>query len=154
MAQTTWNIDGSHSHVEFGVRHLMISTVRGRFGTVSGSVTVDDAAWTGATVNAVIDVASIETNEGARDNHLKSADFFDVANHPSITFVSRRIDGSSPARFKLIGDLRQDGDRSQRFRADLESSARNGRCRGGERSEDHARRRVGEASGVTPSNAE
>jgi len=105
MAQTTWNIDGAHSQVEFGVRHLMISTVRGRFTTVSGSVSVDDAAWTNASVNAVIDVASINTAEGARDNHLRSADFFDAENHPSITFVSRRVEGSSPAQFKLIGDL-------------------------------------------------
>src|SRR5215211_2859511 len=89
--RTTWRIDPSHSHVEFAVRHLMITTVRGRFGAVQGTVVTDDADPARAEVDVVIDASSIDTREAQRDTHLKSADFFDVEKHPNITFRSTRV---------------------------------------------------------------
>lgn len=99
---TTWQIDPAHTSVEFAVKHLMISTVRGRFGTVSGTLTGLDQA---PTLSVTIDAASIDTRVAQRDEHLRSADFFDVAHHPVIGFTSKRIEGKPTRAFKLIGDL-------------------------------------------------
>jgi polyisoprenoid-binding protein YceI len=101
---TTWNIDASHSHVEFSVRHLMISTVKGRFGEVSGKVVADDANPAGAQIEATINVASIDTREAQRDAHLRSADFFDAENFPTLTFRSTRIEKAGD-ELKVTGDL-------------------------------------------------
>jgi polyisoprenoid-binding protein YceI len=102
---TTWNIDPAHTHAEFAVRHLMISTVKGRFGTLTGAVTGDDATPSSLKVNATIDVASIDTRVADRDTHLKSPDFFDVQKFPSITFASKRITGAITGDFQIVGDL-------------------------------------------------
>src|SRR5690349_1668449 len=102
---TTWNIDASHSHVEFAVRHLMITTVRGRFSDVSGTLRTDDADLTTAEVDVTIGVASIDTREPQRDAHLRSADFFDVENFPEIRFRSTRVDAVSADRYRVTGAL-------------------------------------------------
>jgi polyisoprenoid-binding protein YceI len=91
LATTTWKIDPAHSHVEFAVRHLMISTVRGRFAGVQGTVRVDDPNSSAADVDVRIDVATIDTREPQRDAHLRSADFFDVEKYPHLTFKAGRI---------------------------------------------------------------
>jgi polyisoprenoid-binding protein YceI len=104
-ATTTWSIDPAHSHVEFAVRHLMISTVKGRFGVVTGTVKTDEADPAKGEVEVSIDAASIDTREAQRDAHLKSADFFDVERFPTITFRGSRISDVSGDRFKLTGDL-------------------------------------------------
>jgi polyisoprenoid-binding protein YceI len=101
---TTWTIDGSHSHATFSVRHLMISNVRGEFQKVSGSVTFDPAKLEATKVNAEIDVSSISTREPQRDAHLRSADFFDVEKHPTITFASTSV-RSADRGLELVGDL-------------------------------------------------
>jgi polyisoprenoid-binding protein YceI len=103
--QTTWTIDPAHSSVEFAVRHLMITTVRGRFTGVKGTVTVDEADPAKSTVEVVIDAASIDTREPQRDTHLRSADFFDVEKFPTLTFRSMKVDGGLGAPFTLAGDL-------------------------------------------------
>lgn len=103
--QTTWTIDPAHSSVEFAVRHLMITTVRGRFTGVKGSVTVDEADPAKSTVEVVIDAASIDTREPQRDTHLRSADFFDVEKFPTLTFRSTKVEGAPGGAFTLEGDL-------------------------------------------------
>lgn len=104
-AATTWKIDPSHSHIEFAVKHLMIATVKGRFNGVNGSVQItgDDPAT--AHVDVSIDVATIDTREGQRDAHLRSADFFDAAKFPTLTFHSTAVTGVTSDGFTLTGDL-------------------------------------------------
>ena len=102
---TTWTIDASHAEVGFSVRHLMISTVRGRFAGVNGTVTFDEAKPAASKVDVSIDVSTIDTRQEQRDAHLRSPDFFDVANHPSMHFVSKRVDGNVNGEFKVVGDL-------------------------------------------------
>jgi polyisoprenoid-binding protein YceI len=86
-----WNVDASHSTVGFVVRHLMVSKVRGRFGSFSGTLTIGEDALA-SKVEASAEAASITTGDDTRDGHLRSADFFDVENHPTIGFVSTGID--------------------------------------------------------------
>ena len=99
----TWNVDPSHTVVGFTARHLMISKVRGRFTTFTGSVTIAEDPLQ-STVEATVDLASVTTGDEARDGHLKSGDFFDVENHPTMTFRSTGIkaDGDD---YILTGDL-------------------------------------------------
>ena len=105
----TWQIDPSHTQVEFAVRHLMISTVRGRFGSVEGTVTLPDGTFASAQVDVTIGVAGIDTREPQRDTHLRSADFFDVEKFPTIAFKSRRVAARGDHAFTLIGDLTMHG---------------------------------------------
>jgi len=95
-ATTTYQIDPSHSDVQFAVTHLMISTVRGEFHGIHGTVVYDDSDVPRSSVSVTIDAATVDTREPDRDKHLKSADFFDVANHPTMIFKSTKVqaDGS------------------------------------------------------------
>jgi len=102
---TTWAIDPAHSLVEFAVKHLMISTVKGRFGDVKGTVRYDETDPQQSQVEIEIQTATIDTHNEQRDNHLRSPDFFDAQQHPTMTFKSRRLDGDINAEFKLVGDL-------------------------------------------------
>ena len=104
-ARTTWAIDASHSQVEFAVRHLMISTVRGRFAGVTGTVITDDHDPAAAQVDVAIDVNTIDTHEAQRDTHLKSADFFDAERFPVLTFKSTRVTDVTGSGFRLAGNL-------------------------------------------------
>ena len=101
---TTWKIDPAHTHVEFAVKHLMISTVKGRFTDVDGEVVLADGDLSRSSVTATMKTASLDTRAGQRDDHLRSADFLDVANYPEMTFKSKRIIGDA-AEFKVVGDL-------------------------------------------------
>jgi polyisoprenoid-binding protein YceI len=102
---TEWQIDPAHSAAHFSVRHLMISNVRGEFSKLSGKVILDPADLTRSSVEVSLETASINTREPQRDEHLRSADFFHVANHPTMTFRSKRIEAAGPEHFKLTGDL-------------------------------------------------
>lgn len=86
-----YQIDPSHSSVQFSVRHMMVSNVRGEFGKLSGSVLYDAANLPASKVEATIDAATINTRNAKRDAHLKSADFFDAATHPTLTFASKQV---------------------------------------------------------------
>src|SRR6202790_3686683 len=102
---TTWNIDPAHSVAEFKVKHMMISNVKGSFPKVSGTLTLDEANQANSKVEAVIDATSIETRDAQRDAHLKSADFFHVEKHPTMTFNSKRISVVRDGELKVEGDL-------------------------------------------------
>ena len=108
-ATTTWKIDSAHSNVEFSVRHLMITTVKGRFAEVSGSVTTHDSDPAKGAVDVTINAASIDTREQQRDAHLRSADFFETEKYPVIAFRSTRIEDVKGDRFTLVGDLTMHG---------------------------------------------
>jgi polyisoprenoid-binding protein YceI len=111
LAQTTstWEIDPAHSSIQFGVRHLMISTVKGKFPKFTATAVADEKEPTRAIVEASIDTASIDTGEAKRDEHLRSPDFFDVAKYPTITFKSTKVEPAGDHRYKLHGDLTMHG---------------------------------------------
>jgi polyisoprenoid-binding protein YceI len=109
MATTsTWQLDPTHTSVEFSVKHMMMTTVRGRFKELSGTITIDEDDPDRSRVEVEIDVASIDTGVADRDAHLRSADFFDAERYPKITFRSKRVEGCTDeegCRFRLFGDL-------------------------------------------------
>lgn len=109
MAQSTWSIDPAHSLIQFQVKHLMISNVRGNFNKFSGTITFDGKNYATVQAQATMDVASINTREPKRDDHLRSADFFNAAAFPKITFKSKRVEGIRGNTFNLIGDLTMHG---------------------------------------------
>mgnify|MGYP001110059221 CR=1 FL=1 len=109
IAQSTWTIDAAHSDVSFSVSHLVISEVTGKFKKFEGEVQAKSDDFTDADITFAIEAASINTEDEKRDGHLRSADFFDVANYPTITFKSRsfkKVDGN---KYKLVGDLTMHG---------------------------------------------
>ena len=104
MAET-YTIDSAHSSVQFSVRHLMLSNVRGTFGGVKGTIVHDSANPANASIQAEIDVNSLNTNDEKRDGHLKSPDFFDFEKYPTIQFVSKKVEKTGENEFKASGDL-------------------------------------------------
>lgn len=108
QTRSTWNIDPVHTQVEVAVKHMMITTVRGRFPDVRGTITVDEEDPESSGVEVTIDAAGIDTRNEDRDAHLRSEDFLDVEEHPEITFRSTRIEGAhdEPGEpFRVVGDL-------------------------------------------------
>lgn len=104
-ATSNWQIDPSHSAAQFSVRHLAISTVRGGFSNVKGTLALDDQDVTKSTVNVTIDVSTVDTREPNRDKDLKSDKFFDVEHFPTMTFKSKKVEQVSPGKLKVTGDL-------------------------------------------------
>ena len=100
-----WQIDPSHSSLTVAVRHMMISTVRGRFSSVRGTLDFDPEKPERASTEIVIETASVDTNDPNRDGHLRSADFFDAATHPEITFRSTKVERRADGAFAMTGDL-------------------------------------------------
>jgi len=108
-AKTSWVIDPTHSEIQFKVKHLVISTVTGSFKTFEGTVETDGDDLTTANINFSADIASIDTNQAQRDEHLRSAEFFDAANHPKMTFTSSSLEKTGDDTYKLKGDLTMKG---------------------------------------------
>ena len=102
---TTWNIDTSHSGIHFSVRHMVIAKVRGAFDRFSGVVELDESNPAASKVSVRIEAASIDTREEKRDAHLRSADFFDVAQYPELTFTSTKIEKLGGDDYRVTGDL-------------------------------------------------
>lgn len=105
MATTKWSLDPTHSELGFKIKHLMISNVSGNFNKFDVRVETDGDNFENAVVTAKIDVASINTNNEQRDEHLRTADFFEVEKHPQITFTSAKVERVDDGTFNLYGDL-------------------------------------------------
>ncbi len=101
----TWQIDPVHSAAQFSVRHMGISTVRGAFTKLSGSVQYDAADPSKSSIDVTIDAASIDTRVAMRDSDLRSPNFFDVAKYPTLTFKSKRVEPAGKGMLKVVGDL-------------------------------------------------
>ena len=101
----TWKLDSAHTGVQFKVRHLMVSYVRGDFEKISGIIVYDEQDVSKSSADITIDAASINTRVAKRDKHLRSPDFLDVAKHPSITFQSKKVEKAGDGKLKMTGDL-------------------------------------------------
>jgi polyisoprenoid-binding protein YceI len=106
---TTWNVDGSHTRTGFSVKHLVISDVKGEFAKTEGKAQVDETDLAKSSVEVTIDAGSIDTRDAKRDAHLKSADFFDVAKYPTITFKSTKVVPGKDGAISITGDVTMRG---------------------------------------------
>src|SRR5580692_825591 len=103
MSLVQWNFDHAHSAIDFTVRHLLVSKVRGRFTKWTGTLEIDEQDLTRSRLSVVIDVASVDTHEPQRDAHLRSGDFFEADEHPQITFKSTRVEPHGSDRLRVTG---------------------------------------------------
>lgn len=101
----TWAIDASHSNVEFSVRHMMVTTVKGHFALISGTMKVDANDHAASLMEATVNVSSVNTRDANRDTHLKAADFFDAEKYPTMTFKANRAEQVDNDEYKVHGDL-------------------------------------------------
>lgn len=100
-----YSIDTSHTLIEFSVKHMMVSTAKGRFTKFEGSVEIDETAPANSKVSVTIDTASVTTGDEKRDGHLRSADFFDAEKYPTITFTSTKVETLGDESYRVTGDL-------------------------------------------------
>ncbi|MCL6548175.1 MAG: YceI family protein [Alicyclobacillus sp.] len=105
MAKAKWTVDAAHSSIEFSVRHMMITNVRGAFHKFDAKIEADPEDLTDATIEFTVDLASVDTKNADRDAHLRSADFFDVEHHPNMTFRATRIVKKGDGQYDVTGDL-------------------------------------------------
>ena len=105
MATTTWNLDTTHTDVIFAAKHMMVTTVRGKFGTVAGSIELDPQNPTASRGSFTVKAASLNTGVEQRDGHLRSADFFDAGTYPDITFVATGVTHKGGDGYQVTGDL-------------------------------------------------
>jgi polyisoprenoid-binding protein YceI len=103
--RTTWNLDPVHSVAEFKVKHMMISNVKGQFSGIAGALTLDEGDLANSRIEATIDASSINTRDAQRDEHLKSADFFDVEKFPTLSFRSKQVTRTGDDELTVTGDV-------------------------------------------------
>jgi len=108
-ATTTWKIDPAHTAAQFAVKHMMISTVRGEFKGVTGTIVWDDQDVSKSTVDVTIDAKTVNTGEEKRDQDLRSANFFEVDKYPTLTFKSKKVESAGAGKLKVTGDLTMHG---------------------------------------------
>lgn len=101
----TWKVDPAHSEIKFKVKHLVVSSVTGQFNVFAGTVETEKPDFSDSKIYFEADVNSIDTKNEQRDGHLKSADFFDAANYPKLTFVSKSVNKKSDDEYELVGDI-------------------------------------------------
>ncbi|CAM3846494.1 YceI family protein [Cohnella lubricantis] len=105
MAKSNWAVDVSHSAIDFSVKHMMIAKVKGSFHSFEAQIAADPEDLTTADIAVQIDLSSIDTRNGDRDGHLKSADFFDVENHPKLLFTATKIVSKGDGEYAVTGDV-------------------------------------------------
>lgn len=125
MTVSKWTVDAAHSSIDFSVKHMMVSKVKGAFQKFNASVEADPNNLTTANIDFTIDVASIDTRNNDRDNHLRSADFFDVEKYPTMTFKSTKIVKTDDDEYDVTGDVTLHGvTRSETFSVTFEGLAK------------------------------
>ncbi|MBP2239798.1 polyisoprenoid-binding protein YceI [Cytobacillus eiseniae] len=125
MTNTKWAIDSVHSSVDFSIKHMMIANVKGSFNKFDAVIEANPADLTTANIEFTVDLASVDTRNEDRDNHLRSADFFDVENHPTMTFKSTKIVSNGDNEYDLTGDLTIHGvTKSETFTVTYEGSGK------------------------------
>ena len=125
MSKFKWAVDSAHSSIDFTIRHMMIAKVKGTFHTFEAQIEADPADLTSANIHVSVDLASIDTRNNDRDNHLRSADFFDVENKPKMTFQSTKIVKKNDEEYTVTGDLSLNGvTRSEVFTATFEGAGK------------------------------
>lgn len=125
MTQTKWAVDASHSSIDFSIRHMMIAKVKGTFQAFEAEIEANPADLTTAKINFSVGLASIDTRNTDRDNHLRSADFFDTENMPKMTFEAKQITSTDSNEYDVVGDLTLHGiTRSEKFAVIFEGAGR------------------------------
>jgi len=125
MAKTKWAVDTMHSSIDFSIRHMMIAKVKGSFNQFEASIEADPKDLTTADIAFSVDVASVDTRNADRDAHLRSADFFDVENHPKMTFKATKIERTGDGEYEVTGDLTIRGvTRSETFKVTFEGAGK------------------------------
>jgi len=125
MTITKWAVDPTHSSVDFSIKHMMIAKVKGSFSQFEANIEADPQDLTTAKIEFSVDLASIDTKNADRDNHLRSADFFDVENHPKMTFVAKEIVKTGEGEYDVTGDLTIRGvTKSETFKTVFEGSGK------------------------------
>lgn len=125
MATTKWTVDSVHSSIDFSVKHMMIAKVKGSFREFEAQIEADPADLTTASIQFFIDLSSVDTRNGDRDNHLRSADFFDVEKYPRMTFQSTRIVKTGEGEYEITGNLNLHGvTRAETFSVTFEGAGK------------------------------
>ncbi|QTN01221.1 hypothetical protein ERJ70_19200 [Sediminibacillus dalangtanensis] len=125
MAKQTFNVDPTHTSIDFSVKHMMVSKVKGTFHDFEATITADPEDLTSAEIDFVIDANSVDTRNDQRDTHLRSGDFFDIENNPKITFKSTDVKKVGDDEYEVTGDMTIRGTtRQETFKVDFEGSGK------------------------------